>query len=162
MQNVQPLRKMWGDLLMLKNIRQKIRETVNEAVDAAIRAVEVSNEGMIIHASIPKSLKKATVVIEGQKRPFKLSKLETIIRAFRGKWNKVNTACDFTKVESLRHSSAVSLKMRFYTGECLNPTSKVEVFRGSRGRVLDRNQCDGAENSIMQGLGISNGREKEA
>lgn len=146
---------------MKKGIRRKIRETVNEAVDLAIRAIEVSREGMIIHVSIPRNFQKATVVVQGAKRPFKINKLDYIIRALRGHWEKKRTTADFVKVESIRHSSPVTLVMRVYTAECLNPASRgnVEVLKGTRGKVLTPNLCDGAEFSIMRGLGIKQDEE---
>lgn len=148
---------------MQKNIRQKIRENVNEALDLAIKSIEVSNEAMQIHVLIPRKFQRATVVVQGQKRPFKLNKLEAIIRAFKGKWEKKPTTCKFTKVESVRHASAVSLIMRFYTGECLNPSArdKVHVQKGFRGQVLTPELCNGAEFSIMRGLGIQKEEEKK-
>lgn len=149
---------------MIKGIRNKIREAVNEAIDLAIRAVEVSHEGMVIHASIGANFQKSTVVVQGAKRPFPINKLDYIIRALRGKWEKKHTTADYTKVESVRHSSPVSVIMRVYTAECLNPQSrdKVEVLKGSRGRVLTPDLCDGAEFSIMRGLGIKESQsEKE-
>jgi len=147
---------------MLKDIRQIIREVVNEALVLAMRAIEVSNEGMLIHVSIPRRFQKATVVVQGQRRPFPLNKLETVMRAFRGEWKRKRTTCDFTKVESLRHSSNVNLRMCFYTAECINPASrdKVEVLRGTRGKVLTPELCDGAEFSILRGLGIQDGEQE--
>jgi hypothetical protein len=52
--------------------------------------------------------------------------------------------------------------MRFYTAECINPASrdKVEVLRGTRGKVLTPELCDGAELSILRGLGIQNGEQE--
>jgi hypothetical protein len=140
---------------MLKGFRQKIRQTTSEAVDLAIKAIETSNEAMIVRVSIPRDLQKATVVVQGQKRPFPLTKLATIIRAVRGKWTRKRTLCKFTKVESIRHSSAIPLIMRVYSGACLNPESDMEVKVGSRGEVLNPEQCNGAEFSIMRGLGIN-------
>lgn len=140
---------------MLKGFRQKIRETANEAVDLAIKSIEASHEGMIVHVSIPRDLQKATVVVQAQKRPFPLNKLATIIRAVRGKWERKKTACKFTKVESIRHSSAIPLIMRVYSGACLNPESDMQVRTGNRGEVLNPEQCNGAEFSIMRGLGIT-------
>jgi len=147
---------------MLKDIRQRIRERYNEALDLAIRAIEVSNEGMLIHVSIPREFQRAIIVVQGQKRPFSLNKLETVMRVFRGEWKRKRTTCDFTKVESLRHSSDVKLRMCFYTAECINPASrdKVEVLRGTRGKVLTPELCDGAEFSILRGLGIKNGGQE--
>lgn len=141
---------------MIKGIRNKIREVVNEALDLAIRAVEVSHEGMLVQISIPRNFQKSTVVVQGAKRPFPINKLDYIIRALRGSWKKKRTTADYTKVESLRHSSPVILMMRVYTAECLNPESrdKVEVLKGMRGRVLTPDLCDGAEFSIMRGLGL--------
>lgn len=147
---------------MIKDIRQRIRETVNEAIDLAIRSIEVANEGMQIHVSIPRKFQKATVVVQGAKRPFPLTKLEAVIRGLRGSWKRKHTTCDYTKVESIRHSSLVSLKMRFLTAECINPASrsKVDVLKGNRGKVLTPEDCDGAEFSILRGLGIE-GEEQE-
>jgi len=147
---------------MIKNIRDKIRETVNEALDLALFAIEKSNEGMQIHISIPRKFQKGTVVVQGAKRPFDINKLEVIIRTLKGHWEKYHTANDFTKVESIRHSSPVTLTMRFLTAECINPASrdKVEILKGTRGRVLTPELCDGAEFAIMRGLGIADATKK--
>lgn len=146
---------------MIQNIREEIRKVTHEALDTAIRSVEVSNESMLILVEISRSFKKANVIVQGQKRPFPLSKIELIIRSLRGKWEKQRTALQFTKVESLRHSSPIIFKMRFYCGPCLNPSQQIDVSKGSRGRVLNPDECNGAENPIMRSLGIQDGTKQE-
>ena len=135
---------------------QKIKETAIEAIDLAKRMQEVTSEAFIVHISIPKRLMKAAVAIQAAKRPFPLHKFPLIQRALGGRWDKTNTACNFTKLTQLRHSSIVRLVMNLYMRECLNPQSwdKVEVQEGTRGRVLTPQLCDGAEFAIMRGLNI--------
>jgi len=88
--------------------------------------------------------------------------LEIVMGASRGEWKRKRTTCDFTKVESVRYSNHVNLKICFYTAECINPASgdKVEVLRVTRGKVLTPELCNGAEFSILRGLGIQDGEQK--
>jgi len=104
----------------------------------------------------------ARALVQGQRRPFPLNKLEIVMRVFRGEWKRKRITCDFTKVESLRHSSHVNLKMCFYTAECINPASrdKVEALRETRGKVLTLELCNGAEFSILRGLVIQDGEQE--
>ncbi len=44
---------------------------------------------------------------------------------------------------------------------CLNPAQEVEAIKGSRGRVLNPDECNGAEKPIMKGLGIGDATEKK-
>jgi len=146
---------------MIKNIMQKIKETTIEAIDLAKKMSEATSEAFLIHISIPKRLNKATITIQAVKRPFPISKFPQIQSAIGGHWDKKPTACNFTKLMQIRHSSRVSLIINIYAGKCLNPASwdKVEVQAGNRGRVLTPELCDGAEFAIMRGLGVD---KKEA
>lgn len=155
MPNLHSLHEVRGDPL-IKNIIQKIKETTIEAIDLAKRMQEVTSEAFIVHVSIPKRLMKSTVTIQAAKRPFPIGKFPLIQHAIGGRWDKTNTACNFTKLTQLRHSSSVQLTMNLYMRECLNPQSwdKVEVQQGTRGRVLTPQLCDGAEFAIMRGLSI--------
>jgi hypothetical protein len=141
---------------MIKDIREKITETTIEAIELAIKMMEASNEAFAIHTSIPKKLNKATVSITAAKRPFPLNKFPYIQHAVGGKFHKAPTLEKFTQLIQYRHSSIVRLVIHLYFRECLNPASwdKVEVQKGSRGRVLTPELCDGAEFSIMRGLGV--------
>jgi hypothetical protein len=139
---------------MIKDIRERIKSTVDEGLELAFRSIEVSNEGMEVHVSIPHNFNHAKVVVEGTKRPFLWSKLQLIVRTLHGNWEKKLTTQKFAKEESFRHSSPVSLVMRFYFAECLDEKSRgaVKVLRGRRGRSLTPELCDGEEMRMIATL----------
>jgi len=141
---------------MIEDIEQKIKETAIEAIELAQKMRKVADENFIIHVGIPKRQRTATVTIQAVKRPFPISKFSLIQHAIGGKWDKAPTRCNFTKVTQLRHSSEVKLVINLYMRECLNPESwdKVQVQRGSRGKVLTPDLCNGAEFSLMRALNI--------
>ena len=141
---------------MIKDIVHKIKEVTIEAIDLAKRMQEVTNEGFIVMTPITKRLNKSSIEIHPAKRPFPLGKFPLIQREIGGRWEKARTACNFTKLTQLRHSSRVRLTLNIYMRECLNPQSweQVEVLRGNRSRVLTPELCDGAEFAIMRGLNV--------
>ena len=146
---------MWCDK-MIEDIEQKIKETAIEAIELSQKMRKVADENFIIHVSIPKRKRTATVTIQAVKRPFPINKFSLIQQAIGGKWDKTPTTCNFTKVTQLRHSSKVKLVINLYMRECLNPKSwdKVQVQRGVRGKVLNPDLCNGAEVILMQALNI--------
>lgn len=149
---------------MIKNIMQKIKETTIEAIELAKKMQEVTSESFIVHVPIPKRLVKATISIQAAKRPFPINKFPLIQQGIGGMWSKEPTACKFTKLMQVRHSSRVRLVINLYMRECLNPASwdKVEIQQGVRGRVITPEQCNGAEFAIMRGLGIQNNEGKNS
>ena len=149
---------------MIKDIDQKIKEVTIEAIDLAKKMQERTSEAFLVITSIPKMLNRATIEVHPTKRPFPIEKFHLLQHAIGGKFEKSQTECKFTKLTQIRHSSHVRLVINVYFGECLNPQSwdKVEVQRGTRGKVLTPELCDGAEFAIMRGLGIAGKSEKEA
>ena len=141
---------------MIKNIRERIKATVDEGLELAFRVIEVSNEGIEVHVSIPRSFKHAKVVITGMKRPFLWSKMQIIVRTLHGNWRKKLTNQKFAKMESFRHSNPVSLVMRFYFAECLDEKQRgeIQVLKGRRGRVLTPELCNGEEMRMLTTLDL--------
>jgi hypothetical protein len=141
---------------MIRDIMSMIKEVTIEAVDLAKRMQEITNEGFIVLTPITQRLNRSSIEIHPAKRPFPLAKFPLIQRELGGRWEKARTKCNFTKLTQLRHSSAVRLSMNVYMRECLNPQSwqKVQVLKGTRGKVLTPDLCDGAEFAIMRGLNI--------
>lgn len=146
---------MRGDSLT-NDILLRIKEVTIEAIELARRMRELSNEGFIVMTPITKKLNRSSVEIHPAKRPFPLDKFPLIQRELGGKWEKARTACNFTKLMQLRHSSPVRLVLNLYMRECLNPESweNVEVLRGKRSKVINPDLCDGAEFAIMRGLDL--------
>jgi len=142
---------------LLKGIEEKITETTIEALKLAKRMQEVTNEGFIVQASIPKKLNNSSIEIHSATRPFPLSKFPELQRAIGGFWNKMPTKCKFVKLSQQRKKGRVRLTINLYMRECLNPQSwaNVEVLKGARGKVLTPQLCDGAEIIIMKGLQLN-------
>jgi hypothetical protein len=136
---------------MIKDIRERIKAMVDEGLELAFRTIEISNEGVEVHVSMPHSFSHAKVVVEGMKRPFQWSKLQDIVRILHGNWRKKLTKQKFAKMESLRHSNPVSLTMRFYFAECLDEKARgeIQVLKGRRGRVLTPELCNGDEMRML-------------
>lgn len=144
---------------MLKGIYEKIKETTNNAIDLAQKMQSVTNEGFIINISIPKKLNNSTIEIHPAKRPFPLGKCEVIERTLRGHWAKEHTLCKFVKLSQIKQTGRVRLIINIYMGECWNPQQKdMEVVKGTRGRVLNPEMCNGA--SIMKSLRLEDKTQK--
>ena len=150
---------------MIKDIEIKIQETTMEALRLAKRMQEVTSEGFLVLVSMPKRLNKATVTIFGMRRPWPVrQKFQVLHKTIRGHWDFEHTTQKFTKLTSTIHNNPVKLVIYLYTERCLDPKSfeDVEILRGTRGRVLTPERCNGFETPLLRGMGVDDKRASES
>ena len=162
MQRMRTLWEMRGNQ-MIKDIMEQIEKTTIEAIQLAKKMQEKTNEGFIVHVSIPQKLNGSTVTISAAKRPFPVSKFSLAHEAIGGHWDFLHTRNKFTKISQLKQDGGVKLIINLYTRECLDPRTwtDMQVVKGSRGKVLNPQDCNGFVTPVLRGFGIKDKRQIE-